>query len=209
MNESRANNKHFRKVVPRDNKWWYRYIRGMTWFSYRYWWFNWLMFLGCIFLFWCFCPCKEDKELEHCDVNIDKHIEDINAIIDSCCDCNAILEAPEPPATPEPPENSTPCNSQVVPGRLFSGQTKTDEIYLGPEPGRVTIRFNMQSCADKMEVFYNGNKIKNTGFVKGNGIFSFNYSPVPNVYFCTVKVTGGNDCSPDPTHWDYTVGCPN
>ena len=88
-----------------------------------------------------------------------------------------------------------------------SGRTQPDEIYLGPNPGRVTIRFDMNGCADKMEVIYNGRVIKNTGFVKRRGSFSYDYSPVPNVYYVVVKITGGDDCS--PTKWRYTVGCPN
>jgi hypothetical protein len=207
MNQKRANNKHFRKVVPRENKWWYRYIRGMSWFSFRYWWFNWLVFLACIFLFWWFCPCTQETPVKKCSTNINEHINDINAIIDSCCDCNAIIEEPEILEPPEPPEGSTPCNSQVVPGGLTPGETQTNEIYLGEQPGRVTITFDMFSCADKLEVFYNGTMIKNTGFVRHEGNFSFYYNPVPNVYTCTIKMTGGNDnCS--VTNWKYMIGCP-
>lgn len=207
MKETRTNNKHYRKLVPRENKWWYRYIRGMSWFSFRYWWFNWLVFLACIFLFWWFCPCTQETPVKKCSTNINEHINDINAIMDSCCDCNTIVEPPEPPEPPAPPEGSTPCDNKVVSDELISGDTNSKEIYLGPNPGRVSIRFDMNGWADKMEVIYNGTVIKNTGFVRNGGSFSFDYSPVPNIYYVVVKITGGDEGS--PTVWEYTVGCPN
>ena len=101
----------------------------------------------------------------------------------------------------------TPCNGQVVAGELSSGQTHTTKIYLGTETGKVKIDFNVLNCPDKMEVIYNGSVIKNTEFIQNGSSFSFDYSPVENVYYVVVKITGGDDCS--PTTWEYTVGCPN
>ena len=68
---------HIRKIVIRENKWWYRCIRSMNWFSFRYWWFNWLVFLGCIFLFWCFCPCMLQEVDENCSSSIDQHMSSV------------------------------------------------------------------------------------------------------------------------------------
>ena len=199
MNKSRINDKHFRKVVPRENKWWYRYIRGMTWFSFRYWWFNWLMFLGCIFLFWWLCPCNEDTELEHCDINIDKHIDDINAIMDSCCDCNAIVERPNPPV---PPENAINCDEESKSGGY---EIQENIHYLGDKPGYITIEYQMQSQPDKLEVYYNGVLMCSTNtFVSGRGTLRFLYSPISADYTCLVRVSGGEE----GTVWKYTLGCP-
>ena len=99
MSGIRSNNKHFRKVVLRNNKWWYRYIRGMNWFSFRYWWFNWLTFFGCVVLFWWFCPCTDPTDDISCDnSSINQYLNDISTVMDSCCDCrvasnNQVFEA--------------------------------------------------------------------------------------------------------------------
>ncbi len=74
--------------VVRNNKWWYNRIRASNFFSYKYWWFNWLIFLGCIVLFWWFCPCTEPADDISCDNSmLNQHLNDISTAIDSCCDC--------------------------------------------------------------------------------------------------------------------------
>ena len=198
----RQNNKHFRKVVPRVNKWWYRYIRGMSWFSFRYWWFNWLVFLGCIFLFWWFCPCNNTTTIKNCNINNNKHINDINSIIDSCCDCNSIIETPPVPEPPEPPENAINCDEESKSGGF---EVQENIHYLGPAPGYVTIRYAMQTQPDKLEAFYNGELMCTTNtLVSGSGTLRFFYSPEEDQYTCLVRVTGGED----GTIWTYTLGCP-
>jgi hypothetical protein len=76
--------------VVRNNKWWYNRIRANNFFSFKYWWFNWLIFLGCIVLFWWFCPCTEPTDDISCDNSpLNQHLNDISSVIDSCCDCQA------------------------------------------------------------------------------------------------------------------------
>ena len=79
--------------VVRNNKWWYKRIRANNWFSFRYWWFNWLVFSGCIFLFWWFFPCTETENINSCNnSNINQNLNDISNVIDSCCDCQEISD---------------------------------------------------------------------------------------------------------------------
>ena len=79
--------------VVRNNKWWYKRIRANNWFSFRYWWFNWLIFLGGIFLFWWLCPCTQPESSVSCDnSNFNQHLNDISSILDSCCACHEIAE---------------------------------------------------------------------------------------------------------------------
>ena len=77
----------------RNNKSWYNRIRGNNWFSFRYWWFNWLVFIACIFLFWWFCPCTQPENNISCDnSNLNKQLNNITSNIDSCCDCQEISQ---------------------------------------------------------------------------------------------------------------------
>tara|TARA_B110000285_G_scaffold235285_1_gene316075 strand:+ start:7805 stop:8434 length:630 start_codon:yes stop_codon:yes gene_type:complete len=207
MSIRNSENKHFRKIVIRENKWWYRCIRGMNWFSFRYWWFNWLVFLGCIFLFWCFCPCNIQEVDKNCSSSIDQQLFEIDSLIENCCDCDTVLEPIKIIDPPVSAESPIPCNNKVVPGKLVPGQTQIDEIILGQNPGKITISFDMQSCKDKIEVFYNNRMVAQTGFVRHKGQISFDYRPVPNKYTCIVKMTGGNDGC-ERTHWTYVIGCP-
>ena len=195
----KENNKHFRKVVPQENKWWYRYIRGMSWFSFRYWWFNWLVFLGCLFLFYWFCPCQNTTVNKKCDSNINEHINEIHSIIDSCCDCNAIFE---PIELPEPPENAINCNEESKSGGY---EVQENIHYLGSNPGYVDISYDMVDQPDKLEAFYNGELMCTTNAkVSGTGTLRFFYTPEKGKYTCLVRVTGGEI----GTQWQYTLGCP-
>jgi len=188
--------------VVRNNKWWYNRIRGNNWFSFRYWWFNWLVFLACIFLYWWFCPCTHETPTKKCNININKHINDINAIIDSCCDCNAIIEEPEILEPPEPPENAINCDEESKSGGY---EVQENTHYLGDKPGYVIIEYRMQSQPDKLEAFYNGELMCSTNtFVSGRGTLRFFYSPEEGKYTCLVRVTGGEH----GTIWSYTLGCP-
>lgn len=111
--------------VVRNNKWWYNRIRGNNWFSFNYWWFNWLVFIACIFLFWWFYPSAKPENNISCDnSNLNQQLNDISSIIDSCCDCKSI----------ESMNNDTIIDNQIVkkPNEncraFFSGRLVTDDI---------------------------------------------------------------------------------
>ena len=72
-------------------KWWFRWIRNYTWFSFRYWWLNYLMWtLFISLLIWLITlalnnlnTCNEDKEINQLLRNIDRQLE-------NCCDCKVV-----------------------------------------------------------------------------------------------------------------------
>jgi hypothetical protein len=73
-----------------NKKWWFRWIRKYTWFSFRYWWANYLLWIGLIaLLIWLLSilknieECKKDKEINRILRNIDRRLE-------SCCNCKVI-----------------------------------------------------------------------------------------------------------------------
>ena len=74
-----------------QKKWWFRWIRGYTWFSFRYWWLNYIIWGILLSLFiWLLCTllnnpvdCKEDQEINKILRRIDRELE-------SCCNCNVV-----------------------------------------------------------------------------------------------------------------------
>lgn len=127
--------------VVRNNKWWYNRIRTNNWFSFRYWWFNWLIFLSCIFLFWWFCPCTPTEENISCDnSNINQHLSDITNIIDSCCDCNYEIA--------EVMEEAVDCPDREIVIQVCNANSKVDDnfdVYLnGVRIGKLNLNKNDQ-----------------------------------------------------------------
>lgn len=74
-------------VAPHTSrKWWYRWIRTMNWFAFRYYWFVWLFFIASTAILLYFILTHKDKA--SCDTTrIEKSIEIINKQLDSCCSC--------------------------------------------------------------------------------------------------------------------------
>ena len=74
-------------------KWWLRWIRSYNWFSFRYWWLNYLLWTVLIsLLIWLFSfliidnyDCAENKEINRLLRRIDMELE-------NCCNCN--IEVP-------------------------------------------------------------------------------------------------------------------
>jgi hypothetical protein len=68
--------------------WWMRRIRGMSYFSFRYWWFVWLLFLLAVLLF--VLKCCSTPEEKGCGDNYDftKRFIAIDSLLYNCCDCN-------------------------------------------------------------------------------------------------------------------------
>ena len=74
-----------------SQKWWFRWIRSYTWFSFRYWWMNyilWAILIG--LLFWLISialnglnQCNEDKEINKLLQRIDRELE-------NCCQCGVV-----------------------------------------------------------------------------------------------------------------------
>ena len=98
---------------------------------------------------------------------------------------------------------TVPCNEEVKSG----GQGVTNTVHpLGPNPGLITIKYNMASIPDKLMVTHNGRVVATTAdLVSGEGVLKLYYYPQPGEpQYCTVNVSapqGG-------TVWQYSVGCP-
>ena len=72
--------------IGNRSHWWYRWIRSINWFSYRYWWFVWSLFiLGLLWFYFFCCP----KEVKSCfDENYKTRMDNINKNLNECCDCS-------------------------------------------------------------------------------------------------------------------------
>lgn len=70
-------------------KWWFNFTRGYTWFSFRYWWLNYLLWIILIWaLVWlllkisdAFNDCPEQQEVNTLMRKIERDLE-------NCCDCH-------------------------------------------------------------------------------------------------------------------------
>jgi hypothetical protein len=70
----------------RETKWWFRWIRTLSWFSFRYYWFVWLLFLISLgLLIWCL---RKPLEKQVCNASASMNL--INRLEDQlehCCNC--------------------------------------------------------------------------------------------------------------------------
>lgn len=59
----------------------------MSWFSYRYWWFVWIMFTLILLLFLVYCP----RDSAFCNTDeLTSRIAEIDNNLDSCCTCSSL-----------------------------------------------------------------------------------------------------------------------
>lgn len=71
-----------------EKKWWFNSTRGYTWFSFRYWWMNYLIWIGVFWLLiWAVLKltdpvtdCQEYREVNSLMRKIERDLE-------NCCDC--------------------------------------------------------------------------------------------------------------------------
>lgn len=179
-------------------KWWYRIIRSINWFSFRYWWLVWFLFLLVILMF--FLKCCKHQENNSCS---EKHhfnvrLKTIDSLLYNCCDCTD--ETIEENTSHIDPPGTIPCNESTNSGA--DGITRNTHD-LGDNIGIATITYEMYNVPDKIEVFYEGEIVASSStFVANSGSLSFTYRPNHDS-FCTVVVTG-----PIGTNWEYTMGCP-
>lgn len=115
---------------------------------------------------------------------------------------------PPPPPPPRPPADARPCNQETKSGGR--GTTVTRH-YLGPQPGPVTLAWDMKRFPDRLRVMHKGREIAGSnGFVSGQDTVTFNWNPPPggagDDYTVTVIVDG--DPSGTNTEWSYSLGCP-
>ena len=206
------------------SKWWVKFIRDMNYFAFKYYWFNWLIFLTAVFLFIFWAMNLDENETAPCVSNkvLDKQITRISKALDACCNCKLSetdtipeIDTTTPPAkpTPSPPPGSLNCETITHSG---NDGVDTKTYVLGTKSGRVEIMFNMFNEPDKLEVFYENKIVASTFSVSGNvagfvgsnngtretGTLSFNYKHNKDQHI-KVILTGGNG-----TSWEYKIGCP-
>lgn len=115
---------------------------------------------------------------------------------------------PPPPPPPRPPADARPCNTETKSGGR--GTTVTRH-YLGPQPGPVTLSWDMRRFPDRIRVMHRGREIAGSrGYVSGQSAITFPWNPPPggsgDDYTVTVIVDG--DPSGTNTEWSYSLGCP-
>ena len=204
-------------------KWWSKIIRFLSWFSFRYWWFVWAFFLVGILLWIKFCFLANTKS-SNCDtITLTNKINEANGNLDSCCNCFERIDTvrvPEPIidslpkdtiAPPSPPE-TIPCDGNIPRGSKGSNRQHIATYEMGNIPGTFRICYATgETYADKIEVYYDGEILLNTGFVKTGHInskicksFRYNYkSGKPTYIEVRVNPSGSKD-----TEWEYSIGCP-
>ena len=196
-----------------SRKWWYRWIRSMNWFAFRYYWFVWLFFLASTAILLYYILKHKDKAT--CDTTrIEKSIEIINKQLDSCCSCGTGNQINYENENGENYQGGqTPCNTKQESGG--QGRTETS-IELGQQSGTIDLKFNPKNQPDKIEVFYEGQRIASSydcpnnqnGMIGGNigsgpCIISFEFR-YRNDSFIDVIVTAPEN----GTVWEYIVSCP-
>lgn len=180
-----------------NRPWWYRTFRAISAFSYRYWWLVWLLFILYIVLWYFLCYrtpffyCVQQEKIKQNITSIYHHL-------DSCCNCNQVVNHVLPPA------NAKPCDYDAS---MNGGKGYTEWVHnLGTNSGMVIIDFNMQNIPDKMEIYYDGQIVATTqALVSGTGSLSFYYPALPDKpTYCKVVLTAPSD----GTQWSYHIGCP-
>jgi hypothetical protein len=108
--------------------------------------------------------------------------------------------APQPRAVPPP--GSLPCNVDTASG----GQGVTrNRHFLGSQSGPVSIRYDMKTIPDQMNVYYQGQMVASTGqMTSGRGSINFNFQPRGGDNTVMVEIVGPNR----GTSWNYVVNCP-
>jgi len=197
-----------RNKIKNDRPWWYKSIRSINYFCYKYWWLICLLFILFLLLYFLyFCPCSNEKTCKEKKFDYSKIL--------NCCSCDTIVPPKVDPPKPDPPKlhpDGEPCNSETQSG----GSGVTPTIHnIGNKSGRVKIDFDMDIQPDLLEVYYEGRRIKSTFEIPGNrngyvggeygnevGVLFFDYKYNKDA-FVEVVVTG-----PTGTSWRYTLGCP-
>lgn len=100
-------------------------------------------------------------------------------------------------------EAPEPCGGVTNSGG--SGVTSTVHS-LGPNPGTVTLLYEMYTAQDQADILYNGVVVATTGGpVSGSGTLTFEYAAeAGQPQTCTVRITGASS----GTAWNYSLSCP-
>jgi hypothetical protein len=206
-------------------KWWVKTIRERNYFGFRYWWFNWCLWIAAVTALCYFLYTEETNEEFSCikPKKLSHLILNVNDALDGCCSCQSSMDSlhqqqpppnnpeqvPNPPVNEPPneaPENAIPCNGNID----WSGAARPDfkQWDLGPEPGNINICYNTKEAEDQIIFKYDGNTIHDSGMIgtRGEKCFTFNYPALPNKpRHLDVYVNPG---SIPTTEWNYSIDCP-
>lgn len=192
-----------------SRKWWYRYIRTLNWFSFRYYWFNWFLFiLSVIVLVWLI---RKPVVQKGCSTEvIENAIKVINERLSHCCSCQQ--QDPDVNTSdrnhPTLPPNTIQCdgnNGIQDEGNNLIPQPQNFEV--GTASGTMQLCYiNGNTYPDNIIIKHNGRVIKETGEVIGSNCIDvpYVYHPGDPTY---VEVTVKPSTS-TKTFWKYTLGCP-
>jgi len=130
-------------------------------------------------------PCKPG--LECMSINGASHCRDPNCKEKTNCTCSSIV----------------PCNDVVNSG---ANTVDTKTVQMGVNRGTFIFDYISVNIPDRFEMFYEGRKIFDTGFISTSfGRETVNFGP-GTAKTITVKVTGNSD---PETYWWYKVRCPS
>lgn len=164
-----------------SQKWWFRWIRGYTWFSFRYWWVNYLLWgliigalIGLLLTLNELNQCHEDKEINKILRRIDRQLE-------SCCHCGVVV--PEIDSLQADPvidslrEAYDACNGEVT--VTLAWQTTDDlDLHL-VEPNGTVVYYNNRRSSNGAELDIDMN-------AGGNGTAT----PIENICYRSSAPTG-------------------
>lgn len=88
-------------------KWWFKSIRGYNWFSFRYWWMNYLMWGVAMFLLiWLILSVWSMSNICNEQVEINRLLRKIDRELENCCECNEKVPDRTLDTIPKAPESN-------------------------------------------------------------------------------------------------------
>ena len=118
----------------------------------------------------------------------------------SACPDLSPTECAACPADARPPK---PCGVATASGGQGTTRTRS---RLDPDPGQVSITYQMYSVLDRLDCYYKGVPVATTaGLVSGTGTLTWAYNHAPgDPNGAQVSVSAPQS----GTAWTYTIGCP-
>ena len=193
-----------------SRKWWYKWIRSLSWFSFRYYWFVWLSFISaCVLLVYLI---KKPIYQEECSTKvIEASIKEINLRLNKCCNCSSQQDSiiDDTQASPPSPPNTIQCDGKRNKSDNGGNVTPAPKYFeVGNKSGTIKLCYeNGPIFPDNIIIKHNGQIIMQTGQVIGGKCID-----IPYVYhsgdptYVEVIVEPSSDIG---TKWEYTLGCPN